>query len=373
MRETKTFRCTLNRTILSKTQSHGTFISSKEVVMGLLGITEADLVGLARSAELGVCKFYLRNEYYSMDDPTEYSMRMVKAGAELRITQFSRAFNDLGITETDELLLEKIDDNGEIVYLIDKVSKPNVVIVEKYNPNNYNTLVYDQIDLIEKRIISKSVNLVSSMVTQHTDSSGTVSYSIDVEGKKILEALTINSFKELHPILDVDKLNELEELYNKLREYISSGLVKTDIDDDGDEVYTISQEVKDLLDNIAEIKFGEKKDGGLLNLITPYWVWDNSYGVEIWPELLDKRMPGHFQDDHGNDIKVEIIIRRVGIAEIPCASNFQSKSIYSISIYDGESEIVPTDTIYSIERKGNQIIMMQKGKVITSSDFSTSI
>lgn len=376
MKNTKTFRCSLNRTILSKSKSHGQFLSSREVAIGLFGFTDTMLAGCGTNQGLGDYDFYIRQDYYGSDSPKVYSLHAEKAGSELRITRLSDVFKDLGVTETDELVLERVEEDGQVIYLIDKASKNTVLIIEQYEADNYNTFVYDQIELAEKKIKGKSVDSIMSTVTDSvTTDAGETRYVIDEGGKRKLESLRISAFNELPKYDDIEKMKDLEEAYSKLRQVLANqgGLVLTDTDDSGETIYTISQEVRDLLYFFSEYSYDTREDGGVLSLNNPYWVWDNSYNIEVWEDFIDKRVPGYFKTNDGEEKKVIFIIRKIGKAEITCANTFEDKTIYSISVFDGESELQINSEVYRLERKGEQLIVTPKAKKVSSIEFYSSI
>ena len=136
-RTTKTFIFSINRTILGKTGSHGSFVSCKPAWLDFFEMTDKQFE--TKNNVFDRKNFYLREEYYgaaATDLLRCYRFGLEKAGKEFRLSSIKGFFNDTGMTETDHLIIEMINDNGNVYYLAGKSTKENYIIMEKYADNS---------------------------------------------------------------------------------------------------------------------------------------------------------------------------------------------------------------------------------------------
>lgn len=125
---TTTFICKINRTILGKTFSHGVFLSNNSLMRALFGFTS--------DGSKTYHTFYIRKDYYSSPSPKSYSLTYKLENSELRLSNLSDPCKALGITETDELILERIEideDDRNPIFLINKKTVSGVLILKKLN------------------------------------------------------------------------------------------------------------------------------------------------------------------------------------------------------------------------------------------------
>ena len=121
----------LNRTLLGKEGTKQTYITGRK----LLDFFECQFEQLPTNGKDSNSRktFYKKSEYFSSKEPTPYTLNLIRATNEVRLTGFSELLPS-DVTETDTIVLESfINAVGKTVYLFNVVKNDYTVVLSKYS------------------------------------------------------------------------------------------------------------------------------------------------------------------------------------------------------------------------------------------------
>lgn len=118
----------LNRTVLAKEGTKWMYLSAKE----FLNLFETTVNELKRSQKN--ITVYIKDDYLDNDNPTAYNLKLTLATKEIRLfgSDFPDLYEDLGVCECDNLIIENTTINNTNVILF-SCNKTKNIVIKKYS------------------------------------------------------------------------------------------------------------------------------------------------------------------------------------------------------------------------------------------------
>lgn len=360
-RKTKTFSLSINRTILGKTRSHGSFVSCKRAWLDCFDMTEAEF--MTKSKVFDRKGFFLREELYMGDRTHAYTFGLEKAGPEFRLSSLHRFFKDVDMTETDNLIIETIHDNGCTDYLVGKSVRANYIVLNKYKPQEY---IKNGVEYLTRgnQVLNIVCEELSAALRDGTNC--LVAKEAESEIREAQKSVR-NLFREIDNLENyVDSATEqlgirvLEAFRNHLWQGIDASANYVDKQKAKD---AVAKKVDELIERSrSHVPINKALFEQPHTLPDYYWVWDNSIQIEMWEDLLNRQVTCMKRDEDGSLSKQKLLISEAGRVNIAVGDQgrerMQTKRLFKIDCLD-EGIWKPLDSpeLLGMERIGTELIL----------------